>query len=183
MPRKVSIRVTLDDEECTIPYDGEEHDQGTIYPFRSLVRHPEQIDLIPELEGQPALKQLLRVLNGPGGTFESVRIDTSYHEVEDQCVHVVVVGFIFRDRRLFGSYDNCLLFAGKLLETLHADPAFHNDVDSAQLEMQRATLTEHDKQGWIMDLFLMGQGEDRRACDANLAKRCHALHQLLSYGP
>lgn len=182
MPRKVSMRITLDDETFMIPYGREEYEDGTIYPYRSLVEHPEQIERIPELIDQPAIRQLLEVINAPEGRLESVRIDSTYHEYEGVVVHVAVVGCIFRDRRLFGSFDNCMLFAGKLLETLHAEHVFPADEDAAQLELQRAALTEEQREGWIMDLFLLGQGTDRAECDAQLALRCRALQRRLQEG-
>ncbi|MEC9483165.1 MAG: hypothetical protein UMU75_07535 [Halomonas sp.] len=181
MPRKVSIRLTLDDECLQIPYGAQAYDGGHIHPYRSLIHHPEQVATIPEVEGQPALRRILEIINGPKGAFESVRVDSSYHEHDGGIAHIIVVGFIFRDRRLFGSFDNCLLFAGKLLEALHADEAFRDSEDSAQLEIQRAVLTEHAKEGWIMDLYLMGQGQDQDSSDRELARRCRALHHLLEH--
>lgn len=178
MPRKVSMRITLDDETFMIPYGREEYDGGVIHPYRSLVGHPEQLVQIPELAGQPALRELLNVLNGPGGEFESVRVDSTYHAHEGNMVHVAVIGFIFRDRQLFSHFDSCLLFAGNLLEALHAEKAFPADEDAAQLELQRAIVGESRQQGWVMDLFLLGQGADREACDAELALRFNALQHL-----
>ncbi|WP_346799024.1 hypothetical protein R5M92_07370 [Halomonas sp. Bachu 37] len=172
------MRITLDDETFRIPYGREEYEGGVIHPYRSLVEHPEQIDQIPEVVGQPALRELLKVLNGSEGRFESVRIDSTYHAFEGAMVHVAVIGFIFRDRQLFSHFDSCLLFAGNLLEALHAEDAFPEGEDAAQLELQRATFGESRQQGWIMDLFLLGQGTDRKACDAELALRCNALQQL-----
>ncbi|MFC3293464.1 hypothetical protein [Modicisalibacter luteus] len=179
MPRKVCIRLTLDDETLQIPYGTEAYAEGTIHPYRSLVQAPEQIGLIPEVEGQPALRKLLETINAPDGIFESVRIDTSYHDYEGQMAHVVAVGLIFRDRAWFQDFDRCLRFAGQLLETLHGNTLFCAHEDLAQLELQRAVLREEHVQGWIMDLFLMGQGRDQQACDADLAARCRALQGLL----
>ncbi|MCG7598351.1 hypothetical protein MHM84_00960 [Halomonas sp. McH1-25] len=181
MPRKVCIRLTLDDETLHIPYEAESYTEGTIHPYRPLVQAPEQIALIPELEGQPALRKLLEAINAPGGMFESVRIDTSYHDYDGQLAHVVAVGMIFRDRTWFQNFDRCLIFAGRLLETLHDNELFCANEDVAQLELQRTVLREEGIQGWIMDLFLMGQGQDRQACDADLASRCRALHGLLHH--
>ena len=179
MPRKVCIRLTLDDETLQIPYEAETYAGGVIHPYRPLVQAPEQIVQIPELRGQPALKKLLHTINSPEGVFESVRIDTFYNDHAGQVAHVAAIGLIFRERSWFQDIDKCLAFAGRLLETLHASTLFRENEDSAQLELQRAMLREERLQGWIMDLFLMGQGKTQQASDTDLAARCQALQDVL----
>ncbi|MHB0775656.1 hypothetical protein [Halomonas sp. WWR20] len=178
MIRKVGLRLTLDNEVFEIPYDAEHHAEGVVYPYRSLVAHPEIIEEIPEVEDQPLLRKLLHAINAPDGMLESARVEHWYGKHEGRVIHVAAVGVFFRNRNRFANIDEYMLFAGRMLQAAHSSPAFVNDEDAVQLELQNAKLTEEKTQGWIMDLFIFGRGQDAASSDADLGKKLNSLSHL-----
>ncbi|GAB2800066.1 hypothetical protein GCM10027040_29510 [Halomonas shantousis] len=182
MIRKVGLRLTLDDECFNIPYASETHENGEIHPYRSLVSVPEAVETIPEIEHQPFLKSLLYRIHSPQGLFETARIERWYTERGHHTLHIVALGFLFRDRKRFASFEECMMVTGKLLQACHSSEAFENDEDAAQLEFQRARLTDERIDGWIMDLFIYGQGSNARSADRDLKRKVRVLEKVLDAG-
>jgi len=175
MSDRVEIRVSLESKIQNIPYKPGKDNDGENYGYKSLLRNPGLIDEIPELEGQPIMKELVSFINREGGTFETIRV---IHWAScDNNIHskVFSLGFVFRDRGLFSEYNNCLAFAGVLL---HHDCSNKVENQASLLEVQPANFVQENCHGWIMDLYLKGVGKTSLESETRLDNRIQELSQL-----
>jgi hypothetical protein len=175
------IRISLEGTEQPIPYSGEERKDGTKnHGYFSILKDPTIIDKIPELFGEPIMKEFVRQINAPDGIFESVRINHFFCQCEKRIQRVFSIGFVFRDRRLFNEYRNCISFAGNLLEKKNKDSRIHGV--EILLEIQPAIFRQEQTRGWIMDLYFSGVGDSEQKASDNLDTIFPLLMPLLTNG-
>ncbi|MFC0267843.1 hypothetical protein [Kushneria aurantia] len=179
MQNRTELRISLDDGAIDIPYGAGESDHGRIFPYRSLVEAPEQIDLIPEVEAFPAIRSALLDINRPNAAFETARVLT-WRDQGEGFVSCCALGFYFRNRALFTQQTQCLLLAGRLLDEMLYHPLMAAQATPPMLEIQRANLVKENRRGWIMDLYLAGHSErDQADADDELQQRVAWLKDFL----
>jgi hypothetical protein len=158
-PARAHLKITLRDALLHIPYRPIEYSMGRVgIGYRSLLDDPDAIDDFPELVDEPELKVFITEVNGPGRTFETVRLILG-HEVLSAGLHRrrLMLGFMFRHRDAFQDLSSCYRFAMDFMQqSLEMPDAFR---DEPLLEIQPALLLlENDLRGWVMDLHLVGAG-------------------------
>jgi hypothetical protein len=172
MSNRIEIRLAVETKPLPIPYPANLHDGNDNHGYISLIDNPDAINNIPELEGEPHMKKFITKLNSTGGIFESVRMVHWFNSSENRTSQCLCFGFVFRDRELFSSYNNCFLFSGELIR-IALD---HNIAFDAPplLEMQPAQFVQEDAGGWIMDIYVGASGADEDEAR-------HRLGQLLTH--
>ncbi|QOR38007.1 hypothetical protein HNO52_05420 [Billgrantia diversa] len=178
MTNTVQMLVRLDDDSFSIPYGAEQYEEGEIHPYRRLVNNPSAIKAIPEIEGFPFLEDFLLKVNRPGGLMETARMVRWYTET-DSVVHCFGVGMHFQDRSQFTRYDQALVFAGNLLQTILPTGCFPLDQQPLMIELQRCQLKEEQVSGWILDMFVFGYGKSEGESDADLDRKLHIVAEVL----
>jgi len=180
-PVRAELRVTLRHNTLLIPYPAVLHDESgqPNVGYRCLLDVPEAIDELPEFYFEPALKEFVAEIHGPGKRCETVRSVTG-HEVMDGGMHrsLLMLGFMFRDRVHFRDLDFCFLFASELMQREYEVPgSFHGE---PLLEIQPARLLlEDDRRGWGMDLHLGGVGPTAGAAREDLVRQWRNVPLLL----
>ena len=154
------IRVSLRNETINIPYLPDKDSEGEVFPYRNLIKNPDEIDHIPELEGEPLIKQFVARINAPEGLFETFRIIQWFDLKEGISRQSICLGFFFRDRSLFRRYDNCMMFLGNLLQRVEADSV--SLPEPPLVEIQRAYLKTENIKGWVIDIYLSGFGTNKQ---------------------
>ena len=74
MESRVEIRFAIDSNRASLPCRELSDKDGTVFPYRNLLDHPEAIDEIPELFNEPYMKSLVSTINDTDGLFETVFI-------------------------------------------------------------------------------------------------------------
>lgn len=159
MNDRLEIRVTLEKQNLAIPYKPDASGEGENFGYRSLVDSPDAIKEVPELQDEPAMTELIEFINRPNGTFETVRMVHWFNKSEETTIRCLSIGFVFRDRKLFGHYSNCMMYLGNLLQ--YGQGGTHLSDQPMLLEIQPANFSEENIQGWIMDLYVSGHGKDK----------------------
>ena len=160
------LRLLLSSGQCPIPYGPENRPDMQNFGYKSLLDNPKAIEDIPELVGEPEMLKLVAQINVKGHKFETVRIVHSVQENGGLFQRLMVLGIIFQDRKLFSSYDSCLIFAGTFLDRI-TQSSFDWTV-YPMLEIGRARLVREDFDGWIMDVYLASVGKSEAAAKKNL---------------
>lgn len=166
MSDRSDIRVSLEKKTLEIPYKHDVSGEDKNFGYRLLLDNPDAIKELPELQGEPAMKELIEFINGPNGTFETVRMIHWFSNSEETTSRNLSIGFVFRDRKLFSNYSNCMMYLGNLLK-LGLGGTHISDIP-VLLEIQPAVFTIEKVQGWIMDLYVSGQGKDEDAAKNRL---------------
>ena len=171
MSNPANLQLSLQKDPQIIPYRAAVHAEGENFGYFSLVGNPGLIAQIPELAGEPAMENLVREINAPGGSFETVRMLHYFEHVQGKFRRVLVLGFVFREPAIFAQYQSCLALAGNLLAKMNSgtlEPA-----EPPLLDIQPAVFVERGVSGWVMDLYLSHVGADedeaRRGLDRLLA--------------
>jgi len=167
---RTEIRVALEQTPLPIPYSGTE----TGHHYVSLLKYPDAIEQIPELQGEPVMKHVIKSMHAPNAEFETVRMAHWFANVEngESALRCLSLGFVFRDRRGFVNFAECMMLTGNLLHYAN------NDIIASDapflLEIQPAIFREENLTGWIMDLYVTGSGvgQDtaRQRLDQNLER-------------
>lgn len=174
------IRIALEGTEQPIPYSGEEREDGTKNSgYFSLLKDPSAIDKIPELFDEPIMKEFVRQIHVPDGIFETVRVH-HFENTGENVEKVFLVGFVFRSREAFKNYQNCIRFAGNLLEQKYRDSRIHGV--EFLVEIQPAIFRQEGAAGWIMDLWFSGFGKTPKEASDNLDTIFPVLIPLLTNG-
>src|SRR5689334_1617792 len=118
MENRAEIRLALENRPLPIPYGQSKREDGENFGYRSILTDPEAIDQIPELYGEPRMKEFIRHLHDAAGIFESVRMVHWFNGGDGKFERCLCFGFVFRDRQLFSRYSNCFMFAGNLLDQM-----------------------------------------------------------------
>jgi hypothetical protein len=126
------------------------------------------------------MKEFIRRINEPGGTFETVRMLHWMAEAEQGFQRSLCFGFVFRDRRLFGVYSNCMMVTGNLLQFALKNE--FSDGPAALLEIQQARFLQENCSGWIMDLYVGGIAGTEEGARARLDKNLMVLSDFLRAG-
>lgn len=137
--------------------------------YYSLIKEADAIDRLPELKGEPVLKNLIKIANEKDGEFETFRVENKSRKLTDgRLEKTYMVGFIFRDRSGFRDKDINLLIAGRCSRLLDAacneSKSMGNSLDSPEwqqphLLIQPAILPDEGSlEGWIVDLCMTCRG-------------------------
>ncbi|WP_106477900.1 hypothetical protein [Phytohalomonas tamaricis] len=182
MEKRTELRISLDDGEINIPYGTDTSENGEAFPYRRLVDFPEQVKQIPEVSAFPRMQEALLKINQQGNAFESARILT-WQDDEQGYLSCCALGFYFQDRALFAHQSNCMMLAGNLLNAMLESPLMSHQAFTPMLEIQRATLTDEDCKGWIMDLYLAGHSDEKQDyADDDLQQKFSWLADFLNQG-
>jgi hypothetical protein len=182
MNKRVEIRVALETKGIVLPYPTGKRSDRETFPYRSPLKEPEAIEDIPELFGETGMKQFIRQLNDSSGAFETVRVVHWYTQPENgNAFRVLSFGFVFRDIEKFKDLNQCLFFAGKLLDQASKN-AFSFD-SPPLLEIQGAWFTEEGRTGYIMDLCVAGLGEDQTQAKLRLDQILESMLPLFRVAP
>ncbi|MEY2501562.1 MAG: hypothetical protein QOI07_1896 [Verrucomicrobiota bacterium] len=179
MDKRIEIRVALDESRLGIPYGPVKDAVGENFGYRSLIQDPDSIDQIPELFREPEMKEFIRGINAPGGTFETVRMLHWINGSEGKIQRSICFGFVFRDRGLFNVYSNCMMVLGNLLQF-----ALKNEFcdGPALFEIQQAHFLQERCSGWIMDLYVGGIADTEEAARVRLNNHLGVLGAFLRSG-
>lgn len=86
--------------DTCVPYIAEIHPDGRVNAgFSDLVRYPEKIDGLPEVQRLPALGELLRWLNGPESEWLSTACDAAVIPFPKSATHHLGGGLVYVIRR------------------------------------------------------------------------------------
>jgi hypothetical protein len=175
---RAEIHVALEQTPLPIPYSGTE----TGYHYVSILKDPNAIDQIPELKGEPMMKHVIKSMHAPNAEFETVRMAHWFEDVESgkSALRCLSLGFVFRDRRGFVSFADCMMLAGNLLHYTQND-IIASDIPFL-LEIQPAIFREESLTGWIMDLYVAGRGENRGAARHRLDQNLERMLPFLQTG-
>jgi hypothetical protein len=88
---------------------------------------------------------------------------STLNPVSQQCF-----GFVFRDRALFNQPQNCYLLVGNLLQSM-CNGSVLSDSPLA-MDIESAMFVQEDAQGWIMDLYVCGEGDTQDEARLRLDK-------------
>jgi len=185
--RESTITIQVCERPLVVPYSVREYEGGeidnTTYKYQSIVNNPDVINDIPELINEPELKEFIRQVNGVEGIYETYRLAIWNRELDNNLVEKCIsVGFAFRDRTFFNNYENCFIFASRIL----AEATFENK----GIEFDRNCLltvaplvlqNENNAQGWIMDLFVGGYGKDLATATTRLSQILEKLLPFFKY--
>lgn len=174
------IRVSLSMETINIPYRSAKDSEGEVFPYRNLIKYPDEIDRIPELEGEPLIKQFVARVNAPEGIFETFRITHWCDHNEGRSRQVMCLGFFFRDRSLFHRYDNCMMLVGNLLQRMETDGI--SLLDPPLIEIQQAYLKTEKIKGWVIDMYLSGFGLSEQSAREDLGTTLSKLDSFFLAG-
>ena len=174
------IRVSLSIETDNIPYRSSKYSGGEVFPYRNLTKYPDEIDHIPELEGEPFIKQFVARINAPEGMFETFRITHWCDHNEEGSRQVMCLGFFFRDRSLFHGYDNCMMLVGNLLQRMETDGI--SFLFPPVVEIQQAYLKTEKIKGWVIDIYLSGFGPSEQSAREDLGTTLSKLDSFFLAG-
>lgn len=177
--KRPEIRIGLHSIPLPIPYNKAKRDDGENFGYRSILKNPSAIEEIPELINEPQMKKFVQQMHAPTGIFESVRIVHWTEKQGDIYRKILCLGFIFRDRQLFMSYNEYLCFAGHLLMNMNkGNIAFDMPF---LFEIQPATLIFENFSGWIMDIYVAGHGLDESGASQRLGHILQSLRPFFYY--
>jgi len=178
MRNRTEIRVAIEQTPLPIPYSGTE----TGYHYVSLLTQPDAIEQIPELQGEPMMKRVIKSMHAPNAEFETVRMAHWFADVDSgkPTLRCLSLGFVFRDRRGFVNFAECMMLTGNLLHYAN------NDIIASDapflLEIQPAIFREEHLTGWIMDLYVAGAGPDQNAARQRLDQNLERMIPFLQTG-
>lgn len=174
------IRVMLSSDTVIIPYRAVKNSEREVFPYRNLIEQPDDIDHIPELEGEPFMKKCVARLNSPEGLFETFRVIHSIDHNEVGTRQWMCLGFFFRDRQLFTRFDNCMMFAGNLLQRIQKDAI--SLYEPPLVELQHAYLKMEKIKGWVINIYVSGVGSSEEHARENLGSTLTAFDTFFLKG-
>ncbi len=177
---RAEIRISLETRLVPIPYGQSKREDGENFGYRSIVKDPNAIDLIPELDGEIAMREFIRSLNNSTGIFESVRMLHWFSNSDGQFQRSLCFGFTFRDRILFAEYSNCFMFSGNLLQQISTGNILCDT--PFLIEIQPATYLYEKTDGWIMDMYVAGIGDSEDAARLRLDRVIESLTPFFQKG-
>ncbi len=152
------IRIQLEDRPLLLPYPATESSEEVNYGYKSIVSEPSLIDQIPEIADESAMRNLIAAINGPNGIFETIRVTHWFYDRPQRRGRAMALGLIFRDRKLFSQYQNCIIFSGNILNEIRVGSIVSDE--ATFLQIQPCVLTEESSaQGFVMDLYMSGFGD------------------------
>ena len=168
---QAAIRLMLELKPLPIPYGQSNRADGENFGYKSILKNPKTIDEIPELFAEPSVKDFILSIHSPMGVFETVRVVHWLQTHDGISTKSMALGFVFRDRRLFNSYANCIAFSGNVLMEMCKGKILYDD--PPLVDIQPACFLEENAHGWIMDFYVSGRGasedEARQRFDRNMA--------------
>lgn len=123
---------------------------------------PERIDQIPELAGEPCLKELVRNLNARNSLFRTIGCD--YKEGDElpngQSGHFVYAALyvVFEQLELNGGNEKYVLLGNQLKARVESLSKYRGKLT---LKIGRAKFIGWDYDGWFASFHVRGIGENR----------------------
>ena len=177
--KTASIQVTFTTGHRNLPY-ATNVDEGH-YPMVWLSKEPHRIDEIPELEGEPELKEFVRAINGPNHDFETFRC---FHKTTTDRGHVVrsmYVAVIFRNRDLAASLDPYMVLTRSILTGVAESKEFPDNALPFEVQLQRHWLKEESVWAYTADIQFHIQALDVAQMRAELSRQTAFLEKILNY--
>ncbi|MFJ2455887.1 hypothetical protein ACIOWK_29900 [Pseudomonas protegens] len=177
--KTASIQVTFTTGHRNLPYATnleEDH-----HPMIWLSREPERIDEIPEFEGEPELKELVRAINEPGLSFETFQCS---HRTETNRGHVIremYVAIIFRNRSLAASLDPYMILLRCILTGLASSTEFPDNAPTFEVQLCRHWLKEENVWAYTANIQFHIQALDDAQMRAELGRQTSFLQGILTY--
>lgn len=182
--KETEFRIQVCERPLVVPYSNRKYEgeeiNGITYEYQSIVNNPDTINTIPELINEPEIKEFVCKINGLDGIFETFRMVVWDRVLDgDTFEKCISIGFAFRDRTFFNNYENCFVFASRILaEATFEDKGIVFDRPSLLTVAPLILREENNTQGWIMDLYISGCGKDLNSATTRL---CQILNSLLPF--
>lgn len=177
--KSASIQVTFTTGHRNLPYATnleEDH-----HPMIWLSREPELIDEIPELEGEPELKEFVRAINAPGNDFETFRCSHRTGTDQGHVIRSMYVAVMFRDRNLAASLDPYMVLVRSILTGLAASTEFPDNALPFEVRLHRHRLKEESVWVYTADIQFHIQALDEAQMRAELARQTAFLEKILNH--
>lgn len=139
-----------------IPYRRSE--EGS-HSWVNLVDNPEQIELLPEPNREPVLKQCLIDLNGPGSNLTTIGCECwdasqSYGDFEHHRFGAYVATH-FREDNFGRNAEDCFVVFFRMAQALRQLPPPEPGSVHIVLTLKQFGYVESDRQGWQMELTVV----------------------------
>ncbi len=151
------------------------------HPMVLLSKDPDKIDQIPELAGEPELRNFIAAVNGPGVPMESFRCDHRTKQTASGVERNLYVAFLFRDRAMAADARNYLAMAGNLVSEVEREQCFIEGEVPFQINLARHRMREDgDAFVYTVDINMDVQGGTEADMRADLARRLDILLRAIS---
>ncbi|NVZ45125.1 hypothetical protein HX780_06730 [Pseudomonas tolaasii] len=177
--KTASIQVTFTTGHRNLPYAvnlEEDH-----HPMIWLSREPERIDEIPELKGEPELKEFVRAINGPGLHFETFRCSHRTGTDQGHVIRTMYVALIFRDRKLAASLDNYMVLIRGILTGVAASKEFPDNALPFEVRLHKHWLKEEELWVHTADIQFHIQALDEARMREELGRQTAFLEKILNH--
>ncbi|KAI2693124.1 hypothetical protein [Pseudomonas sp. TNT3] len=176
--KTASVQVTFTTGHRNLPY-ATDLETGH-HPMIWLSKEPNRIDEIPELEGEPELKELIRAINGPSQDFETFRCAHTTNKTESGITRSMYVAVIFRNRQWAETPDPYLVLSRSIVIALAHSEEFPDNALPFEVRLRRHWLKEESVWAYTADIHLYIQAPDEAQMREELARQTAFLQKILT---
>lgn len=177
--KSASIQVTFTTGHRNLPY-ATDLETGH-HPMIWLSKEPGRIDEIPELEGEPELKDLVRAINAPGQDFETFRCAHTTTKTETGITRSMYVAIIFRNRQWAEVPDPYLIVSRNIAMSLAHSDQFLDGAIPFELRLRNHWLKEEQVYAYTADIQFYIQAPDEAQMRAELGRQTAFLETILNH--
>ncbi|UNM18055.1 hypothetical protein K0P33_21180 [Pseudomonas sp. ArH3a] len=177
--KTASIQITFTTGHRNLPYATDL--EGGHHPMIWLSKEPDRINEIPELEGEPELKDLIRAINGPGQDFETFRCAHTTKKTEAGITRSMYVAIIFRNRQWAEVPDPYLIVSRNIVTSLARSDQFPDGAIPFELRLRNHWLKEEQVYAYTADIQFYIQAPDEAQMREELARQTVFLEKILNH--
>lgn len=175
--KTASVQVTFTTGHRNLPYAADI--ETGHHPMIWLSKEPDRIDEIPELDGEPELKDLIRAINGPGQDFETFRCAHTTTQTEAGITRSMYVAVIFRNRQWAETPDPYLVLSRSIVIALAHSDEFPDNALPFEVRLRRHWLKEESVWAYTADIQLYIQAPNEAQMREELARQTAFLQKIL----
>ena len=177
--KKASIQLTFTTGHRNLPYATDLEEDH--HPMIWLSKEPHRIDEIPELVGEPELKEFIKAINGPGQDFETFRCAHTTKQTENGVTRSMYVAVIFRNRQWAETPDPYFILSRGIVMALAQSKEFPNGSIPFEVQLQRHWLKEERVWAYTADIQFYIQAPDEAQMREELARQTAFLEKILNH--
>lgn len=177
--KTASVQITYTTGHRNLPYATDL--EADHHPMIWLSKEPDRINEIPELEGEPELKEFVRAINAPGKDFETFRCSHSTGTDQGHVVRAMYVAVIFRNRNLAANLDPYMVLVRSILTGVAASTEFPNNALPFEVRLNSHWLKEESVWAHTADIHFHIQALDEAQMRAELGRQTAFLEKILNH--
>ncbi len=168
------------DQGLGVPYPKGESPTSTNIGYFDIKLLPEKIDLFPELQGWPELKELVRAVNKTNSIFRSLRCDVAQSKITRDGFRHKISSYItlafeileWNSKENFKQlHDKFLVFAKT--QVVRVD-------NTVEFVLEPTSYNEHAYTAWSVDLWNHGFGRTGKEAKQNWLSGLHIIKAFVA---